>query len=632
MKYTKCRIVAALLLLLAAWNATADQFYVPFGTSRWIGPDNTQYTPDNNGLLTLTGPATITAAKRAGLVPYGLSAATNAQLSAIIKALRIGFPTLVKQPLRTAMSALPTITSGATSSMPGYQYYPVGYKSSNSVFTISAFSQDSTATNSAPTGNNVTTNYALTTFAYSTARISFLHYGTSFELAFQPSTNSTLSVKVDGQYADNATAAAVTETNQYRKYTFSSAAWRRIDVIAEGGDTSHFYLVGINIGPNDTIAKAPIRGPRVVLVGDSFTASPLNYPNAFAEAMNWDDVWGSGVGGSGYVATNGNTVPTFGMRLAHDVIAYNPQVVGIIGSVNDDSSSYASIYAAALSVFQTLQSSLPNALIFASPTASGGVDQWTANHLRNKAAVKAAATAVGILWVDPLEQPASGPLLTGTTPSWTNTAGQTAGASFTAAISGTTLTVSAMASGSLAPGQTVMGTGVTAGTIITGYGTAAPSANGAAGGQTGTYTVNNSQTVALEAMTSAGPYIDLGIAWGTDVNCFGIVGGTISLGNDASGTGERHLITGTYTASGQTRAFLAGALANTYAAGSAFAIVGGAYLTGTGNINTPTGFGNSDTLVGNASDTVHPHHTIGDDALGTALAQTLINAVQLYTQ
>lgn len=58
----------------------------------------------------------------------------------------------------------------------------------------------------------------------------------------------------------------------------------------------------------------------------------------------------------------------------------------------------------------------------------------------------------------------------------------------TGSISGTTLTVSAVTTGTLAVGQTIAGTGVTAGTSITAFGTGT--------GGVGTYTVSASQTVA----------------------------------------------------------------------------------------------------------------------------------------
>jgi hypothetical protein len=63
----------------------------------------------------------------------------------------------------------------------------------------------------------------------------------------------------------------------------------------------------------------------------------------------------------------------------------------------------------------------------------------------------------------------------------------------TASISTTTLTVTAVASGTLTVGSPIYGTGVTAGTYITALGTGT--------GGTGTYTVSASQTVASRAMT-----------------------------------------------------------------------------------------------------------------------------------
>jgi hypothetical protein len=75
--------------------------------------------------------------------------------------------------------------------------------------------------------------------------------------------------------------------------------------------------------------------------------------------------------------------------------------------------------------------------------------------------------------------------------------GQVLSASFTGSISGTILTVSAVASGTLAIGQVVSDlTGaLAANTTITGLGTGV--------GGVGTYLVSNSQTVASEPMTSA---------------------------------------------------------------------------------------------------------------------------------
>lgn len=69
-------------------------------------------------------------------------------------------------------------------------------------------------------------------------------------------------------------------------------------------------------------------------------------------------------------------------------------------------------------------------------------------------------------------------------------------AQVTGSISGTTLTVTAVAYGSLVVGQTISGTGVTGGTKITAYGTGV--------GGAGTYTVSASQTVSSTTITATG--------------------------------------------------------------------------------------------------------------------------------
>ena len=67
-----------------------------------------------------------------------------------------------------------------------------------------------------------------------------------------------------------------------------------------------------------------------------------------------------------------------------------------------------------------------------------------------------------------------------------------AGAVITASMSGTTMTVTAVASGTLYVGQTIQGAGITVQTIITALGTGS--------GGAGTYTINNSQTISSQTM------------------------------------------------------------------------------------------------------------------------------------
>jgi len=92
----------------------------------------------------------------------------------------------------------------------------------------------------------------------------------------------------------------------------------------------------------------------------------------------------------------------------------------------------------------------------------------------------------------------------------------------TGAIAGTTLTVSAVASGELAVGQELTGSGITPGTVITALGTGT--------GGTGTYTVSPSQT-APSTTISAG---EATVTFDPIAGAFLITGGTPGAGNAVS--------------------------------------------------------------------------------------------------
>lgn len=94
------------------------------------------------------------------------------------------------------------------------------------------------------------------------------------------------------------------------------------------------------------------------------------------------------------------------------------------------------------------------------------------------------------------------------------------GAAVTGTISGTTLTVSAVASGTLRVGQTISGTGVTSGTTITALGTGT--------GSTGTYTVSVSQTVASSTSITAKSNV---------LEVTAVASGSLSIGQTITGTG-----------------------------------------------------------------------------------------------
>lgn len=105
-----------------------------------------------------------------------------------------------------------------------------------------------------------------------------------------------------------------------------------------------------------------------------------------------------------------------------------------------------------------------------------------------------------------------------------------AAAIFRGSLSGTTLTVTSVSSGTLAVGQELFGVGITNETVITALGTGT--------GGTGTYTVNLSQTVASENMStaSAGAIVTGSIS-GTTLTVSAVTSGTLYVGQTIQGSG-----------------------------------------------------------------------------------------------
>ena len=105
-----------------------------------------------------------------------------------------------------------------------------------------------------------------------------------------------------------------------------------------------------------------------------------------------------------------------------------------------------------------------------------------------------------------------------------------ASAVFTGSISGTTLTVTSITSGTIATGQALFGVNINQTTVITALGTGA--------GGVGTYTINLSQTVASEQMNSATVgCVFTGSISTTTLTVTAITSGSLALGQTIQGTG-----------------------------------------------------------------------------------------------
>lgn len=126
------------------------------------------------------------------------------------------------------------------------------------------------------------------------------------------------------------------------------------------------------------------------------------------------------------------------------------------------------------------------------------------------------------------------------------------GAVYTAAIAGTVMTVSALTEGVIRVGDTISGTGVTAGTTITSLGTGT--------GGTGTYNVSVSQTVGSTTITSVNNVLNVTIL-GTGTLAVGqtVTGGGLAANTKITALGTGSGGTGTYILSGAQQQSASGA-------------------------------------------------------------------------
>jgi hypothetical protein len=225
-------------------------------------------------------------------------------------------------------------------------------------------------------------------------------------------------VRVDGELIS---ATPITLANDgsfyFQPLTFATRAFRRISVEMSANQK----FAGFQVGPNDTVEKPAMRGPKCIVVGDSFTegtgatSSCMGWVRVFGEAMGWDDVWASGVGATGYLNPSTGGKVKFRDRLTNDVLTQSPQVVVWAGGINDQGAyTGAAIQAEALVCYQAVQAAVPGVIqIVLSPFWGAGVETYVPSLIDTRDAIKAAATAANttaqpVYFVDLLEMPLGG--------------------------------------------------------------------------------------------------------------------------------------------------------------------------------------------------------------------------------
>ena len=475
---------------------------------------------------------------------------------------------------------------------------PVAQGTSNQYVTASAIMS------SGPNGSTTTSNLAM--------NIHFYHNGSRLEFG---GAAGKFMIWVDDQLLF-ATPTTLTGTN-FVTINFGFKKKRRIDI-----KTYTFQFSLVNTDLNDEITRAPIRGPRMVVYGDSLSGgsmasgSTTNYFGDYvARRFGIDDAIPIFAGGTGFVANNNGTAPDFTQHLK-DIINLNPEVVLIEGGVNDQNASPAQVLTNANTVFDTLQNALPNALVigttYRAQGPSGGASPWTSNSLSVLASIKTAAQSNGAIWANPIERTLDGPY-------GTAVGAPAAGSIFGYITPGFPDTLTVTTNGVVA---------LTAGMIVGGLGNGAAIATVAAGNDIGVYTLNSSGVIAGSPTVS----VAFPIAWGARLVSALTGSGTefrfrtltypqrgafYEIDTGVPGVTERFQCLD-FTLSAGAYWMIDGVIQYPHAAGAYIRQVGSSYLTGSGYVTAATGYGNADFYT--CADGTHP-----TDAGSLALGDAIVN-------
>lgn len=207
-------------------------------------------------------------------------------------------------------------------------------------------------------------------------------------------------IKVNGQYVTPKTGTPGPANG--------SIFWLRVNLPAGGGTVKLTHAGGqiysIHVPTGHTATRVNPVGPRVAVIGDSYTggsgAPPTGYTalsgwvQTMADILGWDDVIAGGIGGSGWIA-KGAANANFEDRVP-DIISWAPSVVVFAGGQNDASQTNTNVGAAVSRTLAALRAGLPSATIITtggfhvgSPVDGSPDPYWT---LQQNAILNAAAS------------------------------------------------------------------------------------------------------------------------------------------------------------------------------------------------------------------------------------------------
>jgi len=244
--------------------------------------------------------------------------------------------------------------------------------------------------------------------------IEVFHYGTQIEF-FYKGVSSQHQIYVDDVPVQSSMFTVPNNGSlQYQLLTFASADVRRIRFSSNG-----VPFGGITVGATDTLMPSDRRGPRVAILGDSYTGGTgssgsclTGWATYACEALGWYDRYLAFGGGTGYL--NGGSY-TFAQRIS-DVTNANPDIVILAGGHNDFTYTPAALGAAVTSLINSLKTALPNAVIIVLSEIWGSSQErsWYSNQFDLHDAIKNAAISTGAAYIDVITPPLNRTALAGT--------------------------------------------------------------------------------------------------------------------------------------------------------------------------------------------------------------------------
>ena len=236
-------------------------------------------------------------------------------------------------------------------------------------------------------------------FVADAAKVSFRLLGSTLRYRFI----------VDGQYVSRTgTLTSVNTGTEYITLDFGTKAARTIVVESEQGTA----FGGVYVAPGDTATRPAASPYRMMVLGDSITVSTgaTVFGDGFvpvtAGYLGISDRWLNGPGGTGYVSKGaGSAFFSLPERISQDMTRFkafgSTDIIVVAAGINDV--GLAGVQAAANSVFNSIRTLAPNALVFVvGPWDSAAPSAPSANYLATKAAIQAAASGRGGFWfLDP---------------------------------------------------------------------------------------------------------------------------------------------------------------------------------------------------------------------------------------